>query len=222
MLAIPAYDGRLNINAAFTIAQLAMATKQYGFTMELAHISGSSIITRARNLLVSRFRASDCTDLLFVDSDINFKVDDVLRLLALSSDKDVVAGAYPRRGGALSYFTDIDYGENGELVFVDGLLRVKRVGTGFMLIRRHVIDALVARHPEWRYYVDTEKTHHYSVFDFMTTPDGYIGEDYLFCDRVREQGFNVYLDPDVNLGHYGNQEFTGDFRKEVIGVLTEE
>ena len=216
MLAIPAYDGKLNISAAFALPQLALDSLSYGFHMQLSHISGSSIITRARNALVDRFMKSDCTDLLFIDADINFKPHDVLRLLALSGDKDVVCGAYPRRGGKTSFFTDIDYDDAGQVTFDDGLLRVRRVGTGFMLIRRHVLEKLIELHPEWRYHVDTEDTHHYAVFDFKATPQGYTGEDYLFCDRVREAGFKVHLDPETNLGHYGSQEFTGNFQKEVV------
>lgn len=216
MIAIPAYDGKINIPAAFALAGLALDSAKYGFDLQLADVSGSSIITRARNMLVDRFMTSNCTDLLFVDADIHFKQEDVLRLLALSHDKDVVCGAYPRRGGATSFFTDIDYTDDGGVTFDDGLLRVKRIGTGFMLIRRHVLAKLIEDHPEWRYHVDAMDTHHFSVFDFKSSPAGYIGEDYLFCDRVREAGFRVHLDPNVNLGHYGQKEFTGDFQKEVV------
>lgn len=216
MISIPAYDGKLNIGAAFALPQLALDSKQFGFHLQLAHMSGSSIITRARNALVHQFMLSDCTDMLFIDADINFKNTDVLRLLALSGDKDVVCGAYPRRGGKTSFFTDLDFTRNGEVIHEDGLLRVKRIGTGFMLIRRHVIERLIERHPEWRYHVDVDDSHHYAVFDFQATPEGYIGEDYLFCDRVREAGMQVHLDPEVNLGHFGSQEFTGNFQKDVV------
>lgn len=219
MIAIPAYDGKLNISAATALSVLTLESIRYGFELHISHISGSSIITRARNFLVKRFMDSECTDLLFVDADINFKAADVVRLLAMSDGKDVVTGAYPRRGGATSFFTDIDYGPNDEVYIDDGLLRVKRIGTGFMLIRRHVLEELHNKHPEWAYYVDMEKEFHYSVFDFKSTHDGYIGEDYLFCDRVREAGFKVHLDPEINLGHYGQQEFLGNFKEQVLDVL---
>lgn len=220
MIAIPTYDGRLNISAAYALPVLTLDSCKYGFQVHLSHISGCSIITRARNLLVKKFMDSACTDLLFIDSDIHFKATDVLRILALSEDKDVVAGAYPRRGGdKTQFFTDIDYGPNDEVYLDDGLLRVKRVGTGFMLIRRHVLEKLHNEHPEWAFFVDSENAYHYSVFDFKSTKEGYIGEDYLFCDRVREAGFKVHLDPEINLGHYGQQEFVGNFKEQVLDIL---
>lgn len=217
MIAIPAYDGKLNISAAFQLPQLALASQKYGFTIHLTHLSGCSIITRARNSLVNQFLESDCTEMLFVDADINFKMEDVIRIMALGSDKDVLAGAYPRRAKDQMFFTDIYYNEHGGIDLTEeGLLQVKRIGTGFMFIRRHVLEALRDQHPEWKYWVDSENAHHYSFFDFLVTPEGYMGEDYLFCDRVRAAGYKVYLDSEINLGHYGNTEFTGHFGEQVL------
>lgn len=218
MVAIPCYDGKLNIHAAFALSQLTSISQIYGFGLQLAHISGCSIITKARNALVNRFMRSDCTDLLFIDADINFKPEDVLRILALSDDKDIVAGAYPRRADDKRFFTDI----HDPLEFSDGLLRVERVGTGFMLVRRHVFEALEAAHPEWKFWVNTENAHYTAFFDFKQTPEGYIGEDYLFCDRARTAGFKVWMDPDINLGHFGSTEFTGNFREQVVTPLLEQ
>ena len=222
MIAIPAYDGKLNIASAFQLPQVAMQVQRLGVELQLAHISGCSIITRARNALVHRFMQSDCTDLLFVDADINFTHKDVMRVMALASDKDVVAGAYPRRSADKMFFADIFYNEHGGVEIVDGLLQVLRIGTGFMLIRRHVIEKLIADHPEWKYYVNVEKTHHYSVFDFSSTAEGYMGEDYLFCNRVYDAGFKVYIDPDTNLGHFGQEEFTAHFGKQVLDRMIED
>ena len=221
MLAIPAYDGKLAISSAYTLPSLGLDAVKYGFELHMSHVSNCSIITRARNMLVKQFMDSGCTDLLFVDADIHFKAQDVVRIMAMSDDKDVVAGAYPRRSGegGVSWFADIAYGPSNEVYLDDGLLRVNRIGTGFMLIRRHVLEKLHNDHPEWRYHVDLLNEDHYSIFDFKSDPSGYIGEDYLFCDRVREAGFRVHLDPDINLGHYGQQEFTGNFRQQALAAL---
>jgi hypothetical protein len=217
MVAIPCYDGKVNVHAAFQLAALMPAIARYGVSVQLAHIAGCSIITKARNALAHMFMQSDCTDLLFVDADINFKVEDVLRIVALSGDKDVVAGAYPRRADDKKFFTDIHY----PLELADGLLRVERVGTGFMLIRRHVLEKLEADHPEWKFWVNTEQAHHTAFFDFKQTAEGYIGEDYLFCDRARAAGFKIYIDPEINLGHFGSTEFTGHFGDQVVKPLLE-
>ena len=53
-----------------------------------------------------------------------------------------------------------------------------------------------------------------SFFDFKSTPDGYVGEDYLFCDRVHEIGMEVWIDPTIKLGHMGIHEFEGSFGED--------
>lgn len=214
MLAIPAYDGKVCIETALVLPQLAMAAMQYRFQLTIAHISGSSILTKARNLLVGQFMDSGFTDLLFVDADITFKVDDVIRMMAVSADKDVVAGACPKRDGQRLFYFDKS-SENFEFDEM-GLMKVDKAGTGFMLIRRHVLEKLIVENPDWQYWDDTQQKDFYSVFDFKSSRDGYMGEDYLFCKRVNAAGMTVYLDPYTNLGHYGRNLHEANFVVEVI------
>jgi hypothetical protein len=54
------------------------------------------------------------------------------------------------------------------------------------------------------------------MFDFLVTDEGYMGEDFLFCDRARELGFDVWIDPSISLGHMGVQEYTGNYGKDVL------
>ena len=219
MIAIPAYDGKLNIKSAFALATLAMDMAKHGAKLYLTQISGCSLITKARNALVADFLESDATDLLFIDSDIIFKSDDVLRLLALSGNKDITAGAYPRRAKDKKFFTDIYLDEQNQIEFRDGMLRVDRIGTGFMLIRRHVLETMKANHPEWGYYNNVNDRTDYALFDFELKNGEYYGEDYTFCNRAKADGFSIYLDPEINLPHIGTEEYSNHFGEEVIKPL---
>ena len=223
MIAIPCYDGKVNIRTAFAIAELVPKLDKMGVRLNLVHMSGCSIITKARNKLVRNFMESDCTDFLFVDADVVINTDAVTRLLALSSDKDVVAGSYPRRSKDAKFFLDFYLDEDGQLEFDDhGLMRVESVSTGFMLIRRHVIEHMIEKHPEWEYKGDGDGETEHALFDFMILNGQYIGEDYAFCLRARAEGFKIYLDPMISLPHIGTEEFTRDFEKDVLRPLMKE
>ena len=54
-----------------------------------------SLISRARNAAAAEFLASDATHLLFIDADISFDPEDVLKLV--ESDKDVICSPYPKK-----------------------------------------------------------------------------------------------------------------------------
>lgn len=213
-IGIPAYDGKINIKLAYNLAALMPKALQYGVSVRLGDVSGCSIITMARNQLVHEFLKSDATELLFIDSDVIATADDVLRLMAQSGDKDITAGAYPRRSKDKNFFADLYFDENQDLEFDGSLMRLERVGTGFMLIQRHVIEAMVAAHPEWFYDFKGEQV--CGVFDFQNRDGRYLGEDYLFCDRAREHGFKIHIDVDISLPHVGTEAFENNFREEVV------
>lgn len=219
-IAVPTYDGKININTAFNLAQLCALAGQHGISVVFGHLSGCSIITVARNALVNKFLASDCTDLLFIDADVIATADDILRLLAQSSDKDIAAGLYPRRAIDKNFFVDIPHDEEGNMIFDGSMLKVNRIGTGFMMIKRYVLEKLIADHPEWKYETKPEEgSEAYAVFDFANVNGKYTGEDYLFCDRAREAGFEVWVDVEISLPHVGQEEFKRNFVEDVIKPL---
>jgi hypothetical protein len=219
-IGIPAYDGKLNIKTAFALAQLMPKAAQLGVSVFLSDLSNCSIITMARNALVHEFLKTDATELLFIDSDVIVNPDDILRLMAQSGGKDITAGMYPRRAKDEKFFADLHYTDSGDLEFEGSMMRVKRAPTGFMLIQRHVLEQLVFAHPEWMYEKSpTEKMS--AVFDFAIVDGKYVGEDYLFCDRATKMGFTVHVDVDISLPHIGPNEFTRNFREDVVMPLLE-
>jgi hypothetical protein len=221
-IAIPAYDGKLNIKTAFALAQLMPEAARLGVSVFLSDMSNCSIITMARNALVNEFLKTDATDLLFIDADLVVKPDQVLRLMAQSGGKDVTAGAYPRRARDKKFFADLYWDENGDLEFDGALMRVKRVGTGFMMIQRHVIEKMIEAHPEWMYENKGKNEKLAAVFDFEIVDGQYVGEDYLFCDRATKMGFTVHIDVEISLPHVGSEEFTNNFATEVVAPLLED
>jgi hypothetical protein len=111
-IAIPAYDGKINIKLAYNIAALMPKAMQFGVAVNMGDVSGCSIITMARNQLVHEFLKSDATELLFIDSDVIATADDILRLMAQSGGKDITAGMYPRRSKDRNFFADLYFDEN--------------------------------------------------------------------------------------------------------------
>jgi|TARA_R110000868_G_scaffold344666_1_gene605749 hypothetical protein len=218
-IALPAYDFKVSLKLAISLARFSQLAPQHGISIQIGSICGCSVVSRARNLLVQDLLDSECTDLMFIDADINFEAEDILRLLAWTSDpkKGIVAGVPRTRSVPKTYITTLDYDDNEELTLNGaGLVRAKRVATAFMMVRRDVFETLDAAHPEWRYYDERTKRDVPCIFDFMKTDEGYIGEDYLFCDRARDEGYEVWIDPTIKLGHMGVQEYEGNFGPDVL------
>lgn len=218
-IALPAYDFKVSLKLAISLAKFTQTAGQHGIAVQIGSICGCSVVSRARNLLAQDMLDSDCDYLLFIDSDINFEPEDIFRLMAWGSDpqKGIVAAVPRTRSENRVYIADLDHAEDGSLTMdVMGLVRAKRVATAFMLVRREVFEALDAAHPEWRYFDKRSDRTVPCFFDFKLAEEGYIGEDFLFCDRVREHGFEVWVDPTITLGHMGVQEYLGNFGNDIL------
>jgi hypothetical protein len=172
--ATPMYGGMnhgLYMKACLDLQAVSM---QYGLQIKFSFLFNESLITRARNYLVDEFlHRSDCTHMLFLDSDINFEPRDVIALLAL--DKDVIGGPYPKKAikwraikTAMTKNPDIEPKVleklTGDYVFnpvkgtaqfkVTEPLEVLEIGTGFMMIKREVFEKMQEEYPSIRYRPD--------------------------------------------------------------------
>lgn len=228
-IATPCYGGMMAINYALSLMRTLKLFQDLDLPINLHFTANESLITRARNNLMAEFLASDGTHLMFIDADIEWEAESVLRLLA--EELPVVGGAYPMkmlnwrametavRGGKgdIKKFASvyaINFDERaGDLPDQD-LVRVKDLGTGFMMIRRDVLETMSKAYPHLRYQNHDPRLGPESValFDTMIDPDTnlYLSEDYAFCRRWQQLGGEVWLDRRVVLNHIGTYKFEGD------------
>jgi hypothetical protein len=144
-IALPIYGG---VHFAFFTSIMKLV--QSGINATFDPLPGDSLVSRARNRLVARFLKSDCTHLLFLDSDLQFEPWQIKRLL--SHDLDIVCGLYPKKqaelGWVMNIFPEVKDPD------ASGLLPVKCAGTGAMLISRSTIQRMQDAYPMLRYDAD--------------------------------------------------------------------
>lgn len=183
----------------------------------IQNVVGSSNLPRARNELVAAFLASDYTDLLFVDDDMGWEPNDVVRLLA--SDKPMIGAV----GCKKVERPDADPSKWCVRTLKDqplrqdemGAIEVRGVGTGFVKIERSVFLRLIDAHPEWKRngwpnMPEAARRWYYRFYSFRDDLDE-TGEDFAFCDDWRAIGGEVWVDPTIQLQHVGEKEYSGDF-----------
>ena len=182
-VATPCYGGQLMEPYFRSTVKLMTFFNQHQIPLAFGTIANESLVTRARNVLLAYFLNSDYTHLLFIDADIEFQVEDVLKLYA--ADKDVVVGAYPKKGVAWQRIKDnisiaassnedkqlsdkeiaalgSDYAINFKFVdretktigVENGLIKLHDAGTGFMMIKREAILKMIKAYPEFKYNND--------------------------------------------------------------------
>lgn len=187
------------------MCSLMQAAAQCGVGVNLLTVPNESLITRARNVAVGEFMESDCTHLMFIDADMGFRGDDVLRLLA-SGQELVAAAGVRRQDGEPSFCVNM---EKPKFWHEAGLLQVDEVGTGFMLISRGCLEKMIAHFPTLRFRERDTERYYPLLFDCSFDGELYWSEDYTFCRRWRETGGSVWVDPSIELIHVGNKPYRG-------------
>lgn len=175
----PMYGGQCAGLFCKSTNDLASICAKYGIELTFYYLLNESLVQRARNYVVDEFLRSKCTHLLFIDSDIGFKANDVLMMLGIQisdpENYDIIAGPYQKKTIAwekvkkavemgkaenpfhLEFFTG-DYAFNpvkGTRSFpLSEPLEVAEAGTGFMLIPRSVFEKYAAAYPQFNYKPD--------------------------------------------------------------------
>lgn len=229
-VATPCYGGLCLEKYMISLVRLQILCIQKGILLMIDTTENESLVHRARNVAVGRFmKKTDADYFLFIDADVDFEPETVIRLL--NSGHDISVAVYPKKvvmwdqaAGAVKEGDDRNMEmlssslvlnfkqrqcavENGFVEILDG-------PTGFMMIKRDVFTRMETHFPDlWckNDHANRDFDDYHACFDCMIDPDSkrYLSEDYAFCRRWQQMGGKIYADVQATLGHVGNLPFTG-------------
>ena len=199
---------------------------------------GDSVPDLARNMCVAEFLKSGCTHMMFLDDDIHFAKDDVLRYLAL--DVDVVGGNYGKKYlfwdkilSAVRFCPEFDTMPDEDAIRMmqhagvemtaktkpggkqmDKLVEADRLPGGFLMIKRTVFERIMAARPDIHFTTghseDAINPYLFAFFRHVVQDGQWLGEDYYFSELCQACGITIWKDTEAQLAHIGTYVFTGD------------
>jgi choline kinase len=183
------------------------------------------LVSRARNAAVAHFlQDEDATHMLFIDSDIIYEPEDVLRLI--QADKEVIGGMYPKKYIKWDHIKKypeaerVDFPVGTSKINSEGFIETKYAPTGFLMIAKTAINKLIKSNPQLKYRNDIDGygtgDTFYDLFHVGIKDGIYESEDWGFSSLWREAGGIVYIHPEVNLKHVGWHEYEGNLQKYII------
>ena len=102
------------------------------------------------------------------------------------------------------------------------LSKVKHISTGFMMIKRNVIEKMSKAFPSTKYVDDVnflkaeENEFAYALFDCGVEEGHYFSEDWLFCHRWTKMGGSIWMDVSIALTHTGIEDYKGCYITSII------
>jgi hypothetical protein len=227
MLAMPAYTGVVHMGTMRSPMTDCITLIKRGDRFTFVDDVGNAMIADCRGVITTNFYHSDCDELVFIDSDVAWEAGALCKLI--DHPVDFVAGAYPARVDPLKF--NIGWIEERKYLKADpntGLLEVDRVPTGFLKITKNCVAKMIEAYPETFYHDAAVNNQFYPLYESFIDPEKKwkYGEDFSFCKRWREIGGQVWLDPEINMGHIGNKIFEGHIgnwlKSRIISQLTSE
>jgi hypothetical protein len=244
-IATPCFGGQISVLYAASLFKLQKLMRGFGNSnLKILFKDGDALITRARASLVAQFLDDpSATHLLFIDADIGFEPEQVLRLIRCGADmcaavypikqidwdrvKSTIDAARPNPAAAsLQYVFEVE--DANAVVARAGFVKVRYAGTGFLMIRRAALQRMCAHYPQLQFKRDhsrdaaTASQHRFALFDCMIGDDGtYLSEDFAFCKRWTDIGGEIWADLDSKLNHVGPMAFCGDLTSQFAGAAAD-
>ena len=210
MIGVPSARGAISSNTVSTIVTLCdilgNMKVQYQFTC-VSHAD----VTVARNTLAAAFLSGPYDVFIGIDDDVGISKELLIKLVSLQYnflgvylpqrsldlsrfEQAVLAG---HRGRAAQYvaapYVPPSPHESADALLKGGIRKVERIGTGFYIMRRNILEAMIKNDIVVREVVNQANFTgvQYGFFNNISSNEGYLSEDYSFCERIRQAGFDI-------------------------------
>ena len=176
-----ASDGIIKAKTSLAIMNVIKKAKDYEV---IPMFQFGAYVFENRQEMVFFAQLQKCSHIFFVDYDMIFDPE-ILNIL-LSRNKDIIGVNYMMR--KLPPRTTV-LADEKEKITLDRLFKCHGIGMGVALIKMSVFDKIS---PPWFH------------FDFDERGRISVSEDYYFCNKARQEGYDIWVDPTIKVGHLGD------------------
>ena len=225
-VAMPCY-GDMKVETCVSLIDTFSALGKSGIECKFKSVK-SSLVTHGRNLLTTGFLDSGFDYMLFVDADVEFSPEAVMRMLV--PEKDIVCTPYRNKEDPWVDRYSVKFKDKDNIKILEwDLVEIEEGPAGLMLIHRRVYEKLMEKYPELKIKFneatrekmnkeigtkdDAIDKYMYNFWDttFRLDTGEWKGEDLAFCERVKAAGFKIYANLDSWTTHHGSYGWKGRF-----------
>ena len=228
-VATPCYDS-MRVETNVSLLDTFSALGGSGVECKFKSVK-SSLVTHGRNLLTCGFLDSGFDYMLFVDADVEFNPEAIMRMLV--PKKDVIVTPYRVKEDGMKYAVKFKDPDNVKILPWD-IVEIEEGPAGLMLIHRKVYERLMDKHPELKIRFDKPTRdkmnkeigaetdaidkYMYNFWDttFRLDTGEWKGEDLSFCALAREAGIKIYANLDSWTTHHGSWGWKGRFGDSLV------
>ena len=233
VIGTPMYGGMCTSEYTQSLLNLSESANKSDVKLTTIFLGNESLIQRGRNTVAHHFmNLPDATHLLFIDADIKFRTEDIVRMI--QADKSLIIGPVGLKGynwdeiRQAAVNGEDDIGRTGGVFNINKLpgidmvdentpFEIEHGGNAFMMIRRDVFETLKPHTPIYtnggRSLPDGVEIFDYFRVEINKDTNHLLSEDYFLCHSYRQVGGKVWCAPWVETGHFGSHLFNGKYTR---------
>ena len=233
VIGTPMYGGMCTSEYTQSLLNLSESANKSGVKLTTIFLGNESLIQRGRNTVAHHFmNLPDATHLLFIDADIKFRTEDIVKMI--QADKSLIIGPVALKGynweeiRKAAVNGEDDIGRTGGVFNINHLpgidmvdenepFEIEHGGNAFMMIRRDVFETLKPHTPIYtnggRSLPDGVEIYDYFRVEINKDTNHLLSEDYFLCHSYRQVGGKVWCAPWVETGHFGSHLFNGKYTR---------
>ena len=233
VIGTPMYGGMCTSEYTQSLLNLSESANKSDVKLTTIFLGNESLIQRGRNTVAHHFmELPDATHLLFIDADIKFRTEDIVRMI--QADKSLIIGPVGLKGynwdeiRQAAVNGEDDIGRTGGVFNINKLpgidmvdentpFEIEHGGNAFMMIRRDVFETLKPHTPIYtnggRSLPDGVEIYDYFRVEINKDTNHLLSEDYFLCHSYRQLGGKVWCAPWVETGHFGSHLFNGKYSR---------
>ncbi len=233
VIGTPMYGGMCTSEYTQSLLNLSESANKSDVKLTTIFLGNESLIQRGRNTIAHHFmELPDATHLLFIDADLKFRTEDIVRMI--KADKSFIVGPVALKGynweeiRQAAVNGEDDIGRTGGVFNINKLpgidmvdenepFEIEHGGNAFMMLRRDVFETLKPHTPIYtnggRSLPDGVEIHDYFRVEINKDTNHLLSEDYFLCHSYRQLGGKVWCAPWVETGHFGSHLFNGKYSR---------
>ena len=214
-IAMACYDS-VKINTMLSVTKLAKELTKAGLEWQIETVK-SPYVSKARNTLTALFLRSKYDYLLFIDADVEFEPEAIIRMLV--AKKDIILTPYrvkfPHDVNLVKY--SINFPDDNNVPILPGdMVEIEEGPAGLMLIHKKVFEFLMDSCTRLKINHINKKISDPYLYNFWDTTFDmdrglWRGEDISFCRLARDYGFKIYANIKSKITHHGTYGWSGKF-----------
>ena len=233
VIGTPMYGGMCTSEYTQSLLNLSESANKSDVKLTTIFLGNESLIQRGRNTIAHHFmELPDATHLLFIDADLKFRTEDIVRMI--KADKSFIVGPVALKGynwdeirqAAVNGEQDIN--RTGGVFNINKLpgidmvdenepFEIEHGGNAFMMLRRDVFETLKPHTPIYTNggasLPDGCEIYDYFRVEINKDTNHLLSEDYFLCHSYRQLGGKVWCAPWVETGHFGSHLFNGKYSR---------